>query len=81
MECNQQNLPGGITKEQIEGMMQSEAAQTLLARLQANGGTLLQQAVQAARNGDYARVSEICSPLLESTNASGIKQDGDRKRG
>ena len=81
MEWNPQNLPGGITKAQIEEVLQSEVGKNLLARLQANGGALLPQAAEAAKSGDYARVSEICGPLLESANASGKKQGGDRKRG
>ena len=81
MELNSQNLPQGITAEQVQSLLQSPTGKQLLSSLQANGGSLLRQAIRAAQDGDYEQVRALCEPLLESANAPGSKKESDRKRG
>ena len=58
-----------VSKQELEKIMQSRQAQQLLALLQQDGGSALQQASQAASAGDYEKVQQILAPKLQSAEA------------
>lgn len=71
MESSQiSNLPKGITAQDIQSLLQSDAGRQLIKILNQKNGSVLRQAAEAAKGGQYEKAYEALAPLLEGTNAS-----------
>ncbi len=63
------DTPQNFSMEQAMRIAQTPAGQQLLALLQQNGGTDLQQAMTMAASGDYGQAKKALSAVLTSPDA------------
>lgn len=61
-------------------MAQTPAGQKLIALLQKQGGSQLQQAIAYAASGDYVRAKEILSELLSAPEARALLKELEEQK-
>ena len=75
------NLPKGVSAQEIQSLLQSDAGRQLIKMLNQKDGAVLRQAAEAAKNGKYEKAYETLAPLLEGTNASELIKGIGSKHG
>lgn len=61
-------------------MAQTPAGRQLIALLQSQGGTKLQQAISNAASGDYTRAKEVLSDLLSAPEAQALLKELEEQK-
>ncbi len=73
MQAENTNFAGiSVTGEQIRQVLERPEGRALLALLQKNGGTALQSALSAARQGDAAGAKQAMEQLLSDKEAAAL---------
>lgn len=73
MQAENTNFAGiSVTGEQMRQVLGSEAGRQLIALLQKNGGQTLQQAIQAAKQGDAEAAKQAMNALLSDKDAQAL---------
>lgn len=66
---NPSKHPPDMSEQQLWQILSSPQGQSLLRLLSRDGGTALQSAIQAAKNGNYALAQQLLAPMVQSEQA------------